>query len=199
MGQYTTPIYALPYCDDDEPAREWPGLQKRVSERIEQAFSDAQVPPGNPDVNAILRRLNQIGSISTYIATGSKPNFAPSDQVIATPSYVPDQSTANQAGTSAGSLLVSEAGVYAVGYQLEMFKDSGMTQGAPATGRTFIDITDNSGFALVRTSCNVNEDQASSAMPGKRFRAGERVTFKFLQTTGAVAYYRATIRLIRLA
>ncbi|MDN5666947.1 MAG: hypothetical protein L0G87_00960 [Renibacterium salmoninarum] len=57
MTQFTTPVYQLPYCDDDEPANQWPGIQKRVSERIEQAFKDAQIPPGDPSQNAVLTRL----------------------------------------------------------------------------------------------------------------------------------------------
>lgn len=60
MTQFTTPIYQLPYCDDDEPANQWPGIQAKVSKRIEQAFIDAQIPPGDPSQNAVVARLNAL-------------------------------------------------------------------------------------------------------------------------------------------
>ena len=55
-----TPVYRFKYMDQNEPFMNLPTVTQQVAERLEQTMQDAQIPPGNPDVNAILARLNTL-------------------------------------------------------------------------------------------------------------------------------------------
>lgn len=55
-----TPVYRFKYMDPNEPFMNLPGVTQQVAERLEQALDDAQIPPGNPDLNDVLARLAAI-------------------------------------------------------------------------------------------------------------------------------------------
>lgn len=60
MAILETPVYGLKYIDDNEPLKNVAGVTKAVAERLEKAMGDAQIPPGNPSINDILVRLNNL-------------------------------------------------------------------------------------------------------------------------------------------
>lgn len=55
-----TPVYGFKYMDDTEPLKSLASISQQVAERTEQAMGNAQIPPGNPDINDILVRLNNL-------------------------------------------------------------------------------------------------------------------------------------------
>ena len=55
-----TPTYRFKFMDANEPFKNLPAVTQQVAERLEQAMTDAQIPPGNPDLNAVLDRLNKL-------------------------------------------------------------------------------------------------------------------------------------------
>lgn len=55
-----TPVYNLPYIDSNTPLHELDEATKGMAEGIETVFGNAQFPPGNPDLNDVLLRLNKL-------------------------------------------------------------------------------------------------------------------------------------------
>ncbi|WP_394938831.1 hypothetical protein [Psychromicrobium sp. YIM B11713] len=58
-----TPYYQFPYIEPSDQITTIPATSKAQAQRYEQALKDANVPPGNPDVTAILTRLNNLETI----------------------------------------------------------------------------------------------------------------------------------------
>ncbi|WP_066298823.1 hypothetical protein [Arthrobacter luteolus] len=136
-------------------------------------------------------------TITEYTCTGSKANFAAADQDISTPVRQAGSSTATLTTPSTGALTILERGIYGVDFQIVLYTNSGLTTAKPTTGRSFIDIADGNDVAYSRTGIQVGEDQGTGAMGGKLLAAGAKLKFRFIQTSGGLAYYRATIRLTR--
>lgn len=195
-----TPIYLIDYMTPGDRIKDLAAVNKAQALRMEQALLDADVPPGNPDLNAVLSRLNTIekrGKIEAFTTTGSKTEFNVGNQTIGTLTRVDAESNGNLATPGASKITITETGVYAADYQLGMYNEVGLTTSRPATGRTFIDMNAAS-ITVSRTAIPVNEDQATGNLSGKLLTAGTQLNFGFLHTTGGTAYYRATVRLIRL-
>ncbi|GAT87960.1 hypothetical protein CVCC1112_2619 [Paenarthrobacter nicotinovorans] len=60
MTIYQTPVYNFKYMDDDEPLYSLAAISKAIAESLEQAMGNAQIPPGNPSLNDVLNRLNNL-------------------------------------------------------------------------------------------------------------------------------------------
>lgn len=130
---------------------------------------------------------------SFYIATGSKGNFDVGNQAISTPSYQGAGSTKNLGTPGGGQIALTDAGVYSVVASVALFADAAYTTIKPATGRSFVDISDGSGNAYSRTPIPVGEDQTTGNHSGQWLPAGSIIKFGLLQTTGGTAFYRARI------
>jgi hypothetical protein len=169
-----------------------------------QGGSGGLVNAGNGQLNLMGTPVtvngNAVGlaELSYYEATGSKANFDAANQAIATPSYQSGSSTKNLATTSAGTITVTEAGIYSVTASLNLYSDSARTSLKAATGRSFIDIADASGAALSRTALPVGEDATTGNVAGIKLAAGAALKFNLIQTTGGTAYYRVRIWLTRI-
>lgn len=60
-----TPIYLIDYMTPGDRIKDLATVNKAQAERMEQALLDAEVPPGNPDLNSVLARLNALEALST--------------------------------------------------------------------------------------------------------------------------------------
>lgn len=60
-----TPLYGFRYIDNTEPWKNIPAVTQQVAERLEQAMTEAQIPPGNPDINVLVTKINNIIGSST--------------------------------------------------------------------------------------------------------------------------------------
>ncbi|PMQ21377.1 hypothetical protein [Glutamicibacter arilaitensis] len=64
-----TPKYSIPYLTPGDKMLDIPAVDKQQSLRIESLLETANVPPGNPDLNDVLARLNQLEAL-TYQSSG---------------------------------------------------------------------------------------------------------------------------------
>lgn len=114
----TTPRYGFQYIDDTEPLKNLPSVTENIAKRLETAMNDAAIPPGNPDLNNILARLDKLGRYCEVVsgerdASDMGMNFGPLrldpgasiGRVFATP------------GTD-GKIQITEAGVYVITYMI---------------------------------------------------------------------------------
>jgi hypothetical protein len=76
MAIKETPVYGFKYMDTNEPLKSLAEISQQVAERTEQAMGNAQIPPGNPDVNDILVRLNNLERRAAGRATVTITNSA---------------------------------------------------------------------------------------------------------------------------
>lgn len=145
-------------------------------------------------------KLDAAGSatlISCYIATGSKANFATSNQAIATPGFSSSRSNADLATPAAGKLTVTKSGVYTITFSIALFTTAAMTTIKPVTGRSFVDISDSASAPYSRTAIPVGEDFTTGNQGGILLAAGAELMFNIIQTSGGTAYYRATIWIVK--
>lgn len=57
--KYTAP-FNLPYPDIDDPVRNGQAAIEGIAKGVNTALQNANIPPGNPDLNAVLARLNAL-------------------------------------------------------------------------------------------------------------------------------------------
>lgn len=55
-----TPQYSIPYLTPGDRMANIPAVDKAQALRIESLLETANIPPGNPDLNNVLARLNQL-------------------------------------------------------------------------------------------------------------------------------------------
>ena len=67
--QYTSP-YNLPYPQATDPVRDGQTAIQGIAERVNQVLLDGSFPPGNPDINSILTRLNAIDALNAKAPLG---------------------------------------------------------------------------------------------------------------------------------
>lgn len=78
-----TPVYNLPYIDSNTPLHELDEATKGMAEGIETVFGNAQFPPGNPDLNDVLLRLNNLEKARPKIL-GGKNGAMPAGKIALT-------------------------------------------------------------------------------------------------------------------
>lgn len=94
--KYTVP-FNLPYPDIDDPVRNGQSAIEGIAKGVNTALQNAEIPPGNPDLNAVLARLNELERHQNY------------DKQICFTTATPFP-WAGQAGWDAGSLIVDTRG-----------------------------------------------------------------------------------------
>lgn len=55
-----TPNYSIPYLTPGDRMTQIPVVDKAKAERLESLLATANVPPGNPNLNSVLARLNKL-------------------------------------------------------------------------------------------------------------------------------------------
>ncbi|MGP9786825.1 hypothetical protein ACT3UD_11000 [Glutamicibacter sp. 287] len=73
-----TPNYSIPYLTPGDRMAQIPDVDKAQALRIESLLETANVPPGNPDLNDVLVRLNQLEALtqeSQGVMTITHSNF----------------------------------------------------------------------------------------------------------------------------
>lgn len=64
--KYTTP-FNLPYPDIDDPVRNGQAAIEGIAKGVNTALQNANIPPGNPELNAVLARLNELETKSATL------------------------------------------------------------------------------------------------------------------------------------
>lgn len=76
-----TPNYSIPYLTPGDRMTQIPVVDKAKAERLESLLATANVPPGNPDLNDVLTRLNQLEAANDDSGWVDCPLLSPGGQM----------------------------------------------------------------------------------------------------------------------
>lgn len=175
-----TPTYRFKYMDVNEPYKNLPTVTQAVAERLEQAMTDAQIPPGNPDLNAVLARLNTLEDKTKTRKAKFTATCTPAAATITNQGVLQattDDDNANNdfcAPGPAGFLNFTMPGDYLITYLDYSASNPGVKQCfiRPAAGTAYA--SDDSGAAW-----------ESNALAFVTVTAGEQVKFNVQPTNSA--------------